>query len=480
MKKLYNSRIKIGKNIFEYYTNPKDSKIIKSNLDKALKGQLTISHFNSKYENKTNSYFEIIYNPIKDSKNQIMGISAYVRDLTKHKEIEEQLKIFSDLFEIASDGIIVVDFDGKLVYFNEAAYKQRGYSRKEMEKMKVHQLDAPEYREHFEAQKKKLISQKSVVFETVHIKKDKTRLPVEINARIITSNGEKLILGVIRNITERKKTEKKREELNQQIKERNKELNCLYRLAELIETPQITIPGILKKIPYLISDAYQYPEITCARIKFQGKEYKTSNFKKTQWKQQTRLKVKNQKDGILEVYYLEKKPTIDEGPFYKEERQLINAVEERVSRTIERKQAEKELFESEKRFRTIATNLQDVVLLINTKGAFTYISPSIEKAFGYKPRELLGKKVFKLIHPEDFATVRKNFLLLIEGKEYLLFKFRTKVKSGSYCWLEGSAKTVTGIKGEKVILSVIRNIEERKKMEEKLRQSDLIFENSID
>lgn len=127
------------------------------------------------------------------------------------------------------------------------------------------------------------------------------------------------------------------------LRERIKELSCLYGIAELIEQHSNSAENILQAIADLLPPSWQYPEITCSRIVFEKKKYVSAKFKNTKWKQTADIKVGNKKAGTVEVYYLEKKPILNEGPFLKEERLLINAVAERVGRAAERIRAEQQL-----------------------------------------------------------------------------------------------------------------------------------------
>ncbi|TFG45771.1 MAG: methyl-accepting chemotaxis protein [Candidatus Brocadiia bacterium] len=130
--------------------------------------------------------------------------------------------------------------------------------------------------------------------------------------------------------------------LNHNLNERVKELNGLYGLSKVIETPNITLPEIFQSLAELLPPSWRYPEITCGCVIFDDNEFKTDNFKETQWLQSADIKVCGEKRGAIEVYYLRECPLIDEGPFLKEERDLINSLAERLSRVIERKQAEEE------------------------------------------------------------------------------------------------------------------------------------------
>ncbi len=125
--------------------------------------------------------------------------------------------------------------------------------------------------------------------------------------------------------------------------ERLKEFRCLYHLSQLIETPNLSIESLLPKSVHLFATGWQYPEITCARIQYEGRVYTTPNFKKTDWRMTRDLVVDQRAVGTLEIGYLEKRPAADQGPFLKEESQLITALAERLQRMIQRKRIQQKL-----------------------------------------------------------------------------------------------------------------------------------------
>jgi PAS domain S-box-containing protein len=149
--------------------------------------------------------------------------------------------------------------------------------------------------------------------------------------------------GIDRDITKRKRAEESLRKKTHDLDERVKELNCLYGISKIRERNDIAFEEMLQEIVDLIPSSWQYPEITCARIIIEGQEYKTKNFKETIWKQTSNIVVHGKRIGILEICYFEEKPEIDEGPFLKEERSLINAIAERFGRVTEHKQAERAL-----------------------------------------------------------------------------------------------------------------------------------------
>lgn len=128
--------------------------------------------------------------------------------------------------------------------------------------------------------------------------------------------------------------------VSHRLSERIKELNCLYDISSFGDASDFSLDAVLQAVVDFIPPAIQYPEITCARLIFGGYEVKTKNFKNTRWKLSREITVNNKLIGTLEVCYLEEKPELDEGPFLKEAKNLINAVAENIAKIIECEEAE--------------------------------------------------------------------------------------------------------------------------------------------
>ena len=131
------------------------------------------------------------------------------------------------------------------------------------------------------------------------------------------------------------------------LKERMKELNCLYGLSQLAIQPGISLKGIFENLLELIPPSWQYPSIVCIKIIYKEKEYTTNNFEITRWKQSAEFKLDEKNKVVIEVYYIEERPKIYEGPFLKEERSLINTIAERLGDIIKCKLLENALKDSE-------------------------------------------------------------------------------------------------------------------------------------
>jgi hypothetical protein len=126
------------------------------------------------------------------------------------------------------------------------------------------------------------------------------------------------------------------------LSERVKEISCLYSVISLLGNKKyVSDDEKIHDIVKLIPTGWQYPEDTCVQIILEGKEYKTDNFKETPWKQIAEILVNGEPKGILAVSYLQQKPAKDEGPFYLEERTLIDVIAKFLGEMIELKLAKK-------------------------------------------------------------------------------------------------------------------------------------------
>ena len=164
-------------------------------------------------------------------------------------------------------------------------------------------------------------------------------------------------------ITERKQAEEALQQRTHDLGERVKELTGLYSISRILDHQDISLEENLELIAEVLPPAWHYPEITCARITFDGREFTTENFKETIWRQASEIIVNGEQVGVVEVYYLEEKPELDEGPFLKEERNLIDDIAARLAETIEHKLMENET----KQLREELTHVER----INTVGEMT-------------------------------------------------------------------------------------------------------------
>lgn len=150
------------------------------------------------------------------------------------------------------------------------------------------------------------------------------------------------------------------------LRERIKELNCLYGIARLAEHYYDSMDDFLKYLVDFLPPSWQYPNITCVRIVFEDRTYRSKNFKVTKWRQLSQILAYNEPVGEVAVFYLEERPAADEGPFLKEERLLIDEVAQRIGTIAIRIAAEKELQEINKQLNLERTALQEANAALRT------------------------------------------------------------------------------------------------------------------
>ncbi len=243
------------------------------------------------------------------------------------------------LFEKAPDPYFLGNLKGAFIDVNKAAEKLTGYSREELIGKSFLKLKLLSPRQIAKAST--LIARNALGKDTgpdefILTRKDGKQVPIEICTHPVKIQGKQVVLGLVRDITERKRAK-------EALRERVKELGCLYAISELIEKPGISLEEILQGAVDLIPTAWKYPEIACARIIVDGKQFETENFGETIWKQASNILLHGERIGTIEVCYLEERDEKDEGPFLKEERNLLNIVTKRLGHIIERKQAEAKL-----------------------------------------------------------------------------------------------------------------------------------------
>jgi pyruvate, water dikinase len=114
------------------------------------------------------------------------------------------------------------------------------------------------------------------------------------------------------------------------LSERAKELNCLYKIEELLNKPDTKLTDICKGIVEAIPPGWQYPDVCIAKITLEGQSGQSAGFRETPWVQYADIKIQDKRVGRLSVYYTTEMPHADDGPFLKEETKLLGTIAERL------------------------------------------------------------------------------------------------------------------------------------------------------
>ncbi len=143
------------------------------------------------------------------------------------------------------------------------------------------------------------------------------------------------------------------------LRERIKELNCLYGISQLAERHLYSLDSLLQELVNFLPYSWQYPEGASARILFKEKTYTSDRFKVTNWRQSSRIYMYHEAVGEVCICYLEENPPADEGPFLKEERALLDAVAEQIGTIATRISADLELQETNRQLTLERRALQE-------------------------------------------------------------------------------------------------------------------------
>jgi PAS domain S-box-containing protein len=274
-------------------------------------------------------------------------------------------------------------------------------------------------------------------------------------------------------LVERAQAEERLQEHARALAERVKELNCLYGISHLVERPGITLDEIVQGTVDLIPPAWQYPEIVCACIILEDREFKAQNCRETRWRQTSDIVAHGQCVGEVKVCYQEARPEKDEGPFLHKERHLLDAIAGRLGRTIERLQAQEELRQSRELLERTFAGLRDAIFVIDAATLkIMRCNPAALEMFGYDLGEMLGRTTTFLHVDEtmlhefcqhlDSAVAEKGFL------DY--FEFEMRRKDGTVFPTEHVVTPLKNECGQRVgWVSMVRDVTEQIRVEGALR-----------
>lgn len=262
------------------------------------------------------------------------------------------------------------------------------------------------------------------------------------------------------------------------LKERVKELNCLYAASSLLGENSMPLNEIMNALLLTITSSWQYPEKACARILYEDKEYKTRNYRDSIWKMSAPLFVEGKRAGILEVCYTEEMPEADEGPFLKEERALIDELSKKTGQFFENRLIAKRLLESREYFRITLNSIGDGVIAADNTGRITVMNPQAEKFTGWKFEQAKGKPSGEVFHIQNAKTGKKAenpIDKVLETGRVQGLANHTKLisRNGEEYHIADSGAPIMDAKGKTVgVVMVFRNVTDEYHMQEHLKESE--------
>lgn len=133
---------------------------------------------------------------------------------------------------------------------------------------------------------------------------------------------------------------------------------------------------------------------------------------------------------------------------------------------------------NENRYSFLINNCMVVLGEVNVNGVVTYANPYIYNELGYKPVEIIGKNLFDLAHPDDAKKASEIFKSAIISREQVSMEFKVMHKDKHYIDVSASGRFVN-FEGEPKMITVIRDISERKQSEKSLKESTQLLERTF-
>ena len=435
-------------------------------------------------------------NFIRDDSGTVVGLHGGARDISERRRAEQALKESEAKYrlvaESTNDEIWTSDMNLNTTYVSPSVEKLLGFTVEERMKQDVMAQMTPEsFARAAEALKHHLALEEDpeadpnrvLRIELEYYRKDGSTIWLENQVSGIRDVSGKLVglHGVARDVTERR-------QMVQTLRERLKELQCIAGVSRLAEKPDLPIEYFVRDAVSLLPPAWKYPEVCGACVQFDSKEFKTANYRETEWSQSADIMVDEKRFGTVTVCYLEERPVADEGPFSKEERALIDTIADFLGHVIQHRQMEKYLHASEERYRLLAENASDIIWVIDANRHITDVSPSAASLLGYSLEELMTGSLDKALTPESLASVAQLYMDDLAGENVTpgsigerVVEIEAVCKDGSTVWLEAVTKPIRDADGQMSgFQGACRNITRRKMAEESMQASEIKYRDLFD
>ena len=129
-----------------------------------------------------------------------LAVMVIFYDVTEDKKLHDEMTMRAQILDSVSDAVLLMDVTGKILYVNEAVSGLTGYTRDELLTMNILGLAVPERAYKFDIRLKQFSEHKEGRYKAISVRKDGTRIPVEIRGKVIKQGGRQLLLGVAREI----------------------------------------------------------------------------------------------------------------------------------------------------------------------------------------------------------------------------------------------------------------------------------------
>ncbi len=392
-------------------------------------------------------------------------------DKTKDGYGQELLPKYELLFTNSRDIILFVDRDtGGIIEANAAAEEAYGYKRGELLNLTIRDLRAPESMGAMASQMAEADGG-GVLFETLHIRKDRTIFPVEVSSRGATINGIRMLLSVIRDITERKRAEQALRESEERLRLTLTAVNDGLWDWDVPTGEARVNSGYYTMLGY---EPYEFPQgyatwrslVHPDEIDRVEQQLKQCIERREGFSIEFRMRTKS---GDW-AWILTRGKVVEYDPTGRPLRMVGTHTD-----ITERKRAEAALAEKEVKYRHIYESLEDVYFQTDNDGRIRIVSPSVERSAGWSPKELIGSPVTKIYaDPGD----RQVLLSVLSDKGHVRdYDLTLRKKDGTEVKTSLSARLLFTDDGyPDGIGGVLRDITDRKMAEEVLQYETALLD----
>ena len=446
---------------------PAMSKIWIDRYERALKGESFTVEDEFKTRERTISA-EISFNPIRQDK-QITGVSVFARDVTERRQTEEALREseerFKILFQAAPDPYYLSDLKGKLIDGNRMAESLTGYKRQELigkNFLKMKLLPPSQIPKAARLLVKNAMDISTGPDEFTILRKDGSKVMVGISTHPVKIKDQTLILGIARDITERKRAEealKESEEKFRMLAEKSPNMIFINKKGRVVYANQKC-----EEVMGYGRDEFYSPEFDfLSLVEPDSIDIIKENFQKHMkekdvppYEYSLVTKTGKKIDGIIMTKLIS----------FGGESAILGIITD----ITERKQAEEAMRRSEEKYRHLVENTNEVLYALDENGIVSYISPVARTLSGYNPSEIIGKYFVDFIFKDDVEPIQEQYSQRISGSQEPS-ECRIVTKSGDLKWIRSSGRPIflndrfLGIQG------VIADITEQKRAEDKIKAS---------
>jgi PAS domain S-box-containing protein len=396
---------------------------------------------------------------------------------------EERAKFLAEVLETSSQPFGVAYPDGRFGIVNPAFCDLIGYAESELPALTWTSITAPEYHEPESAALSEL-SQTGIPlrYEKEYIRKDGTRVPVEVFVHRVIDNGGNLryFYGFISDITERRQAEK--------ILKSERDLAQRY----------LDVAGVMLAVMDREGIVTLINRKGCEILGYAEEEVLGRNWFDTFVPEDARSEVKlvfgQIMNGDLVSAEYHENPLLTksgEKRFLAFHNTILGGADGITGILFSgeditaQKKMEDALRVSEERFRNLILNASDMIRIIDKSGHIAYSSPSTLRITGYDPSEVTGRDPLDFIHPDDREHVKAALADVVRRTNPgSPTEFRIRRADGSDVYVESIATNLLDVPGIDGIVTMTRPITERKEAEQALRESEeryrTVFETSTD